>query len=132
MSRTSGAVSKGTYQLYTPLDAVTATTTSGAIPIAGARKVTLYMTRADHSSGSTAFSVTVSGDGTTFATFNKIIQNATNTNVQNLTRVSSVTLSSNTTEIASLDLEHDSAIEMKVTATETTDGTHTCKVLVEY
>lgn len=132
MAKTQGAVSKGTFVLYTPINAVTATTTSTAIPIAGAKKITLFMTRANHAAGSTAFSVTVSGDGSTFVAFNKLISNVTNTNAQTLTRVASVSLASNTTEIASMDLTSDAFMEMKVTATETTDGVHTCRVLVEY
>jgi hypothetical protein len=132
MARTQGGISKGTFNLYTPIDAVTATTTSSAIPIAGAKRITLFLTRANHSAGSTAFTVTVSGDGTTFVGFNKLITNVTNTNAQTPVRVGTVTLSSNTTETVSMDLSTDVFLEMKVVATETTDGTHTAKVLVEY
>lgn len=130
--KTNGTVVKGTYQLYTPLNGVTATTTSSQIPVAGARKITLFLTRANHGSGSSKFEVQVSGDDDTFVAFNKLVDNVTNTNAQNLTRVASVTLSSNTTSIVSMDLEHDTFVSMKVKVTETTDGTHTARVLVEY
>lgn len=132
MSKLNGAVEKGTWSSYTPLNAVTATTTSSAVPIAGAKRITWAFTRADHSSGSTSFAVTVSLDGTTFVTYNKLIDNVTNTNGQTLTRVASSALSTNTTKVYSMDLEHDVYVEMKVVATETTDGTHTAKCLIEY
>jgi hypothetical protein len=127
-----GSTEKGTYKVVTLLDAVAATTTSDALVIAGAKKATLYFTRASHGSGSSAFSVTVSGDGATFVPFNKLITNVTNTNAQDQTRVGSVSLAANGTEMASLDLSVDAVYAMKVTATETTDGVHTCKVLLEF
>lgn len=132
MARTSGSIQKGTFQVLTPIDGATETTTSGAISCAGAKRITWYFTRADHSAGSTAFAVTVSADDSTYVTYNKLISNVTNTNAQTLTRVASVTLSSNTTSIVSMDLDHDVFTYMKVTATETTDGTHTAKVVIEY
>ena len=132
MAGINGAITQGTYKRVTALDAVTATTTSEEIVISGAKKVTLYMTRADHSSGSTAFSVDVSADGTTFIDYNKLITNATNTNAQTLVRTGSVSLGANGSQIASMDLQHDAVYAIKVTATETTDGTHSCSVLIEY
>lgn len=132
MARSNGFVDRGTFRFLTPINAVTATTTSSAIPIAGAKRITLALIRADHASGSTAFTVTVSLDGTTFVAYSKLISNVTNTNAQTLTRVASVSLSSNTTSVVSMDLQHDCYLEMKVIATETTDGTHTVQALIEY
>lgn len=119
-------------QVLTPLNAVTATTSSQAIPLAGVRKATWFFTRANHSSGSTAFSVDVSADGTTWVAYARLIDNVTNTNAQNLTRVSSKSLSSNTTVTLSMDLANDAFAYCRVTATETTDGTHTAKLILEY
>lgn len=118
--------------LNVALDAVTATTISSNINIEGATRITLMFTRANHSSGSSAFDVDVSVDGVTFVDFNKLISNVTNTNAQNLTRVGSVTLSSNTTEVYTMDLGQDVYKYMRVTVTETTDGTHTAKALICY
>lgn len=132
MTKKNGGVAKGTWQCLTPISAATATTTSSEIPIAGAKRITWFFTRANHSSGSTAFDVDVSLDGTTYVDFNKLISNATNTNAQTLTRVASVTLSSNTSTAVSMDLDHDVFYSMKVTATETTDGTHTAACIIEY
>lgn len=116
----------------TPISAVTATTTSDEIEIAGAKRITWAFTRADHSSGSSVFAVTVSLDGTNYVTYSKLLSNATNTNSQTLTRVSSVSLSADGTSVVSMDLQHDVYKYMKVTATETTDGTHTAKCLIEF
>jgi hypothetical protein len=118
--------------LQTPINAVTATTVSDPVIIEGAKKVSLFLTRANHSAGSTAFSVEVSLDGETWVTFNKLISNVTNTNAQTLTRVASVSLSSNTTSEVALDLNNSTYRYMRITATETTDGTHTVKCLVEF
>ena len=134
-----GVVERGTFISGTALDAVTATTTSSAIPIAGAKKITWFFTRANHSSGSTAFDVDVSLDGTTFIDFNMLIQNlardaGAGTAGEDIgtTAVASVTLSSNTTETYSMDLNDFGFTQMKVTATETTDGTHSASFLIEY
>ncbi len=116
--------------LYIPLNAVTATTTSEPINIENAEKATLEFTRANHSAGSSAFAVTVSVDGVNYVTYNKLIDNVTNTNAQTLTRVASASLASDTSKHYSMDLTQDAFRWMKVTVTETTDGTHTCKALV--
>ncbi len=116
---------------YKALDAVTATTTSSVIPTEGAKKITLLLTRADHSSGSSAFSVDGSVDGVTFVTLNSMIEDLTNTNAQDYTRTASVTLSANGSKIAAVDLAVNSLKAIKVTVTETTDGTHSALVAVE-
>lgn len=113
------------------LNAVDATTTSNAIDIQGAKKISLVFTRTNHSAGSSAFSVDVSLDGTTWIAFNKLISNVTNTNAQMLTRVSSVSLASNTSSVVDMDLATGTYSKMRVTATETTDGNHTAKVMIE-
>ena len=116
----------------TALDAVTETTTSNGIAVQGAKKITFAFTRADHGSGNTVFTVMGTIDGTNYYALNKLVKNVANSNSEQLTRVASITLSSNTTEIVSLDLQHDSFEKIKVKATETTDGTHTAKVLIQY
>jgi hypothetical protein len=119
-------------QLVTALNAVTATTTSQVINIEGASKVVLFYKRADHSAGKTVFSADVSVDGSNFVTYNKWISNAANTNAQTLTRVASVdTGTANATGFITMSPE-DGFREIKVTATETTDGTHSAWVYIEY
>lgn len=123
--------SPNTQRLVTALNAVTETTESNAIAVNGAKKITLAMTRADHTSGSSAFSVTGTVDGTTYVTLNKLITNVTNTNAQTKVRDSSVTLGSDGSELASIDVEDLALLAIKVKVTETTDGTHTAKVLIQ-
>lgn len=118
-------------ELIKAIDAVTATTVSEPINIENAEKISLIFTRANHSAGSSAFSVEVSLDGTTYVAFNKLITNVTNTNAQTKTRVASVSLASNTSSIVAMDLENDIFRWMRITATETTDGTHTAKALIQ-
>lgn len=125
------------YTYVTPtvmgLNAVTATTVGNSINIKGAKKVTIMGTRAAHSSGSTAFSVDVSiDDGVTFVDYNRLVTNVANANTETHVRAASFTLAANGSAIASLDLVNDVFTHMKVTATETTDGTHSASALIEY
>lgn len=106
----------------TLLNAVTATTTSKAVSVEGCRHVGFQFKRANHSAGSSAFSVEGTINGTDWSALNLIISNATNTNAQNFTRVASVSLAANGTSLAFLEGITLKAI--RVTATETTDGTH--------
>lgn len=78
------------------LNAVTATTTSNDISVEDAKKVSMRLTRASHSAGSSTFTVTGSVDGVNFTSLNCIVTDVTNTNAQTVTRVASVALSSNT------------------------------------
>ncbi len=118
-------------ELVKVLDAVTATTVSEPVNIENAEKISLIFTRANHSAGSSAFSVEVSLDGSTYVAFNKLISNATNTNAQTKTRVASVSLAANGSSTVAMDLENDIYRWMRITATETTDGTHTAKALIQ-
>lgn len=122
---------QGSYKVLVPINAVTATTESDAIVIAGAKKITLAFTRANHSAGSTLFDVDVSLDGTTYVDFAQLITNVINGITEGKVRVASVSLASNTTSIVSMDLENNAFFSMKVKATETTDGTHTITALIE-
>jgi len=118
-------------RLVTALSAVATTTTSEAIDIRYAKKVSILLTRAAHNSGNHVFTVTGSIDGTTYVICNKLIKNIANAISEGLTRVASVTLSANGSELVSLDLENDSFHYIKVTATKTTDGTATAIILIE-
>ncbi|MBX3498107.1 MAG: hypothetical protein KF889_01585 [Alphaproteobacteria bacterium] len=105
------------------LNAVTATTTSEAVNVEGLRRIGFQFKRANHSAGSSAFTVEGTINGADWTALNLIVSNATNTNAQTRTRVATVTLSSDTTALAFLeDLVVLKAVRVKVT--ETTDGTH--------
>lgn len=119
-------------QKIVALDAVTATTTSEIIPCKGAKKITIVFTRSAHGSGSTAFTVPISVDDTTYADCAVLISNVANTNSQTLTRVASATISSNASTVVAVDMDHFCFSSLKVTATETTDGAHSATVYIEY
>jgi len=132
MAKLNGAVALGTWNIHTLLNAVTATTTSFILDIAGASRISLLLTRADHSSGTSAFKVQVSVDGVTFVDFNKLITNKNTTNAQTEIRVTTVTLVADGSSVVSMDLDKSVYKAMRVVCTETTDGTHTAKALVSY
>lgn len=111
------------YTEHTLLNAVVATTTSAAISVEKYRRIGFQFKRANHSAGSTAFTVEGTINGTDWTALSVIVSNATNTNAQTRTRVATVTLSTDTTALAWLeDLVVLKAV--RVVATETTDGTH--------
>lgn len=116
----------------TPLDGVTATTTSSAINMEHATKASFEFIREDHSSGSSKFEILASLDGTNFTTTGvMMVKDVANTNSQNLLRALSTTLSSDTSEIWHLP-NFTSYIAIKIKTTETTDGTATCRACITY
>jgi hypothetical protein len=117
-------------EVITVLDGVTATTTSEAINLEDAKKVVLVCKRADHSSGSSAFTATVSVDGTNYVDYKKWISNANNTNAQGLTRVTTLTLNDNGVDFLTMDPD-DGFKDIKVKVTETTGGTHSAWLFIQ-
>jgi hypothetical protein len=117
-------------EVITVLDGVTATTTSAAVNLEDAKKVVLVCKRADHSSGSSAFTAQVSVDGTNYVDYEKWISNANNTNVQGLTRVTTLTLSDDGVDFLTMDPD-DGFKDIKVKVTETTDGTHSAWLFIQ-
>lgn len=118
----------------------TSTTANINAYIQGAKRATFYFQRGDTTgqgnSGSTSFSVEVSRTNSTsdadWIDYNKLIDNVTNANSQNLTRVGSASLSGTSTKIYSMDLEHDNINFVRCIAVETTDGEHTCRLETEF
>jgi hypothetical protein len=118
-------------RFVTALDAVTATTTSSAIDIKYAKRVTLMLTRADDNTGVSTFTVTGSLDNVTFIDLN-LITNAATTNAQTITRAASVAITNeNASVLAALDLEFGGYKYIKVKVTETTNGTHSAVLVIE-
>lgn len=114
------------------INGATATTTSAAINVEDAEKITLFFIRTNHSAGKTVFTVDGSPDGTTYVTYNKLIDNVANSNSQTLTRVASYdTGTANGAKFYSISPE-DCFKWIRVTATETTDGTHDAWVGIQY
>lgn len=119
------------------LSSISATTTSSALNVTGAEKVTLSFTTSNilpERSATSTFVVTGSVDGTNYVTVNKLVDNVADTNAESLTRVSSVILDTNTTKFYSLDLEHDNFKFIKVTDTITGTTTSVASVtaLIDY
>lgn len=112
--------------------AKTATGTWDAFSVEKAKKVTLMFTRADDAGGNSAFYVQGSIDGSTYVTLNLLIDNVTNTNSEDLTRVAGCTLSTETSKVYAVDLDRFGFKFLKVGVTETTSGTHSYKALIEY
>ena len=112
----------------TLLNAVTATTTSDPVNVSGFKRIGLQLLAASITSGNGAFIVQGTIDGTNWVTLNTLLDNVTNTNAQNLTRVASKTLSSNTSALMWLDnFIALKAIRVKVTVT--TDGAYSAFVV---
>lgn len=121
-------------KIITAIDGATATATSAKIWVGNAKKVAILYRRADHTSGSTAFTVKAGfgqlpSDSPTMTAYNMLIDNVTNTNAQTMTRINSKTLSSNTDAMVWMSPEAP-ATHIEITATETTDGTHSAFVFV--
>jgi acyl-CoA synthetase (AMP-forming)/AMP-acid ligase II len=120
-------------KVITALNAVTATTTSNQIPISSFKRVAILYRRANHSAGSTAFTVTAgfaedAGTDPTMTAYNMLIDNLTNTNAQMPTRINSKTLSADGDAMVWMDPACP-ATHIAITATETTDGTHSAFVI---
>jgi len=122
-------------RIITALNAVTATTTSNKFYVGGARRIGLLVRRADHVAGSTAFTVKGSMETPetvtpTMTALNIMIDNVTNSNVQTLTRIATKTLSANGDAFLWFDPFFFINF-LEITATETTDGTHSAFIVFE-
>ena len=123
------------------LDAVTASTTSTGINIDGAKRVTMLLDQ-DYVGGSgylatTTYTFSASVDGLTYVTYNKLIDNLTNSNVQDITRVASKVADDGADYILSMDLTNDIFSYFKVIATTVTPNplastTVTVTALIDY
>jgi hypothetical protein len=109
------------------LDAVTATTTSGAFSVEPFARIGLQLTASGITSGNGAFTVEATIDGTNWVALNTIIDNVTNTNAQDYTRLASKTLSADGSALVWLLDLPCKAIRVKVT--RTTDGAYSAHVI---
>lgn len=132
----------GTVKVVDLFAATTTGATSTPTRIAGAKKVSLVFTN-DPSGvgGNYTFLAFVTGNSTTtnatndgnYIQFNKLVDNVTNSNSQNLTRVASATNLATSSKIYSLDLANDTVTYLKCAAYEITNGGNaSCKAVIEY
>ncbi len=124
-------------EVKTLLNAVSATTTSNAIDIEGAKRVTLVFSVSGVTGtglATSTFTFETSLDGTNFVTYNKMIDNVTNTNAQNVTRVANQVMDTNGNDFLSMDLQNDifKFLRVKDTITGTTTSSVTVKALIDY
>ena len=126
----------------------TSTTAISPVNLTGVKKATFYFQRGDTTgvgnNGTSTFSVQISNTGnltpeSEWITYNKLIDNVTNSNSQNLTRVASAAFASSTnlnnatgTKAYSMDLTSDVIHYVRCIVVEVVDGEHTCKARVEY
>lgn len=117
------------------IDDATANATSNAIWVGDAKRVGVLLRRSNHSSGSSAFSLRggfgPQGDDTnvTLSALNTMIDNVTNSNVQQLTRVNGKSLNANGDAFLWLSPETP-VTHLQVVVVETTDGTHRAELFV--
>jgi hypothetical protein len=120
-------------QIITALDAVTATVTSNEIYIGGFKRVALLFRRADDAGGTSAFTVKAgfaeAGTDPTMTAYNMLIDNVTNTNAQNYTRVNGKSIAASNGDVMLWMDPACPATHITVTVTETTDGTHSAYVI---
>lgn len=115
---------------------------NGYFLIAGAEEVTVYFQRGDTTGqgniGTSTFFIQASPDGTNWYDYNKLIDNVTNANSQNLTRVGSVIFSAaadynNATATKAYSLSPEDAwYAIRCIVVEGTDGEHTCKASAKW
>lgn len=85
---------------------------------------------ASHTSGNGVFTFEGTINGIDWVALNVLVTNVTNTNAQNLTRVASVTLNSNTTAL--VFLEPVACLKtVRVVCTITTDGAYSVDVIAK-
>lgn len=123
----------------TLLNASTASTTSSAIDVRGAKKISFYIADNVPTPGkaTSVVGIMASVDGTNYVNYNKLIDNVTNTNGQTLTRVETKSFSATGTAMLSMDLTSDTFYFIKASTTQIygTGGAFggvTVKTLVEY
>lgn len=104
--------------------------------VGGSKRIDLLLRRANHVAGSSAFAVKASLDSEdtvtpTMTDFNLLIDNATNTNAQTLTRVNGATLSADGDAFLQVD-PRAIANWLEISVTHDTDGTHSGWIICEY
>jgi len=121
----------GFYRSYNLIDNSTASATSSAVKIVGAKSVTFLFDMGGPNgsgNGTTTYAVEVSIDNlTTFYDYNKLVTNNTS-----LTIASGATLTGTTTALYTMDLSGDSYYGMRCLSVENGTTTASCTALVQY
>lgn len=115
------------YKFETLLSSVSKTQTGGCAGVSGYRRVGLQFKLANVVTGNGVFKIQGTTNGADWA-FVNLVDNLSNTNSQNLTRVASKTLSANSNVLMWVD-EGLSLRAIRVSATITTDGSYSCYLM---
>lgn len=106
---------------------------NGAFEIAGAKRVAFYFGRGDTvgtgNSGSSAFKIEVTRDGTNWHTYNTLVQNLA-TSTAAVTVPATITLTGTSTAI--VYMQHLGFKAVRCVVTETTDGEHSCAASADF
>lgn len=119
------------YQITLLNAAAVGTTNSPKVDIRNADKVTIIVKRANHTAGSSAFTIDVSHDAVTWVSYKQIADNANAQRTGNY--ITTKTLSSNTSDFISMTLmyEGNNFNWMRINSVVTTDGDATAIAMVE-
>lgn len=109
----------------------TETANSAPFSLESAEKVSFVFQRSNHASGTSAFKLQISVDGTNWVDYNKLISDVANSNVQDVTRVTTITLDANELDTATMDYP-DTYPLGRIVSTITTDGTSNAWVTIQY
>ena len=115
------------YQFTTLMNQISKSSTLGTTGVSGYRRLGFQFKLSNVVSGNGIFKVQGTTNGTDW-TFLAMIDNLTNTNSQNLTRVLSKTLSANSSVLMWTD-EGLSLRAIRVSATITTDGSYSAYLM---
>ena len=121
-------------KVITAIDAVTATTVSSKIWIGDYKRVALLYRRANNAGGTSTFTVKagfaqLASDSPTMTAYNMLIDNLTNTNAQMPVRLNSKAIANADGDVMVWMVPDAPATHIEITATETTDGTHSAFVI---
>ncbi|MFW5902982.1 MAG: hypothetical protein ACOCTT_03780 [archaeon] len=129
-------ITKGVVYRNNLFDAVsdTGVNTSDSCLVAGARAVSVEFTAENVSSGNGVFSIEVSMDGgDSWTSYNMLVENTTNTNSEDITRVDEVTLDSNDSEMLFMDKSTLGGLtHVRVKVDVTTDGDYSADINICY
>jgi hypothetical protein len=115
-SSTGGATNSGN------VVPATATTTSAGVCVGERRNLSVQMVTGAGGSG-TVFTFDVSNDSVNWTPYNRLVENVTNTNAQNDTLVSSVTLTASENAIVFIRRDHFNYVRCTATITGGTPST---------
>lgn len=130
-----------TYGYNATSSSATSTDSGTYVDITGAKRATAYFSRTGiyQNEGTSTFHLevgqrAVGGDANDlfWIDYNMLIDNVTNANTAQLTRVAMVSLTGTSTKMYPMDLTSGLVRYVRCNVVETTDGQHSCRLLLQY